>query len=371
MSDLRPLIRSVPPENLSLELADGGHPTYRSRQLSRWLFDTGAMNWDEMSNLPARLRDELAGRYELQGLAPGERLVGQDRTRKFLFHLRDGATVESVLIPMEQHATFCISTQVGCTMACRFCATARGGLERNLVAGEIIEQVLHLRADLAAHPVVEHGARQFNVVLMGMGEPLDNWSEVVTALAWFIARDGLAMSARRIQVSTCAPRGGLELLHDYPHPIGLTISLGGTTDAERRAVMPVAARQPLSVTLAAAERYARRSKRIVTLAYVLIDGVTDRPEQAHRLVALVRRRPFKVNLIPLNEFEEGRLAAAGDSAVQEFQSILAEAGVPVFVRVSGGRDIGAACGQLRRRRRDRLRRGKAAKNQRSRDNGSA
>ncbi len=343
------LIRTTPVGNLAAEMETCGFPAYRGQQLAHWLYVSGIMAWDGMTNLPAEMRTDMANRFDLQGLTLCERLCGKDRTRKYLFRLRDGATIESVLIPMETHTTFCISTQVGCAMACRFCATARGGLERNLEAGEIIEQVLHLRADLAAEPVPGHGQRQFNVVLMGMGEPLDNWSEVTTTLGNLMATAGLAMSPRRIQISTSAPQGSLELLHDYPHPVGLTISLGGTTDAERKQVMPVPSRATLAETLAGAERYARRSKRRVTLAYVLIQGKTDDVEMAHRLASLVKNRPFKINLIPLNEFADSKLTAAASESVLRFQSILTGGGISTFIRVSGGRDIAAACGQLRHR----------------------
>ena len=279
-----------------------------------------------------------------------ERQVSRDGTRKFLFQLRDGATVESVIIPMEEHATFCISTQVGCAMACRFCATARGGLVRNLDSGEIMEQVLRLRADLDDEPVSGSGNRQFNIVFMGMGEPLDNWDEVARSLVAMKDEKGLAMSGRRIQISTSGPAAGLKKLLAANPQIGLTLSLGGSTDAERKAVMPVPGRTSTTEAVDLTVRYARAAKRRATVAWVLIAGSTDKLEQAQRLAKLLRGKPLKVNLIPMNRLDDADLVPPDEPQIQAFRQVLIDAGIDTFVRASGGRDIDAACGQLRRRR---------------------
>ena len=327
-----------------------GGEAYRSAQLGEWLHRHDALGWDEMRNMPRALREAMAARFDLQGLDPVERQVSGDGTRKFLFRLRDGQTVESVIIPMESHATFCLSTQVGCAMACRFCATARGGLVRNLEAGEILEQVTHLKRDLASAPVPGHGDRQFNVVFMGMGEPLDNWDALPRVLETMLAEDGLAMSRRRVQVSTSGPGEGLRRLLDLAPGIGLTLSLGGTTDEERRQLMPVPGRTPLAEVIDLGARYARQAGRRATIAWVLIAGLTDQPDQARRLAKLAGGGPFKVNLIPLNRLDDDAQEPPTAAAVQVFQEILTRAGVDNTVRLSGGRDIAAACGQLRRRR---------------------
>jgi 23S rRNA (adenine2503-C2)-methyltransferase len=235
-------------------------------------------------------------------------------------------------------------------MACRFCATARGGLVRNLSSGEIIEQVIRLRADAAAEPVPGLGDRGFNVVFMGMGEPLDNWPEVERSLKCMMAPRGLAMSRRRIQISTSGPREGLEKLVAAAPGVGLTLSIGGSTDAERKAIMPVPGRTTLDEATALAAAYAKACGRRVTLAWVLIEGSTDDPAQAERIVALAKGRPFKVNLIPMNPLDDADLAAPAGPATLAFQKVLTEAGIDAFIRASGGRDIAAACGQLRRRR---------------------
>lgn len=347
---VKPLLRDLPPDQLPELLAARGHPAYRGRQLAHWLYAQDALAWDQMSNLPQALRDELAGEFDAGGLEFRETQVGADGTRKFLFSLRDGQTIESVIIPMEAHATFCISSQVGCAMACRFCATARGGLVRGLSRGEIIEQVQRLRRELRDRPYPQHGDRQFNVVFMGMGEPLDNWPAVSGAVDTFLAESGLGMSARRVQISTSGPATGLHHLATLRHPLGLTISLGGADDLARRKVMPVSGRAGVDDVLWAAEAHAIRSSRTVTIAWVLIADRTDDPAQAAALARRLAGRPFKVNLIPLNELDDDPLRAAANARVLAFQEVLREAGVPATIRVSGGRDIAAACGQLRRRR---------------------
>ncbi len=347
---MKPLLRDIIPAEWPSLLADLGAPLYRGRQLCHWLYSRQAMAWADMQNLPLGLREQLAEIYDVSGLEVGERLVAADGTRKFLFRLRDGQLVESVIIPMEGHATFCISSQVGCAMACRFCATARGGKQRDLTGGEIVEQVQHLAADLRADPFPQHGGRGFNVVFMGMGEPLDNMAAVQRALVALTSRAGMGLSPRRIQISTSAPPSGLAHLDTLDIPVGLTISLGGADDASRRKLMPVSGRAGVAEVMNAAERYGKRTGQRVTLAWILIAGRTDGLDQAQRLAALAKGRPFKVNLIPLNELADDDLTAAASDRILAFQRVLIAAGVPAFVRVSGGQDIEAACGQLRRRR---------------------
>lgn len=349
---MKPLLRDTIPADWPALLDERGHPAFRGRQLSHWLYARGALSWDEMHNLPRSLRAELAAGFDVAGLTIEDRLVAADGTRKFLFRLRDRQLVESVIIPMEGKATFCISSQVGCAMACSFCATARGGLVRSLSAGEIVEQVQRLAADLTDDPFPQHGERGFNVVFMGMGEPLDNFAAVRQALAIFTAPEGLHLSTRRVQISTSAPPHGLPHLDSLDIPVGLTISLGGADDLARRKVMPVSGRAGVAEALTAAARYAQRTGRPVTIAWVLIAGKTDTVDQAEKLARLTANRPFKINLIPMNRLDDSKLTAASSERVLAFQRVLTAAGVPAFIRVSGGQDIDAACGQLRRRRLD-------------------
>ncbi len=333
-------------EEITKEL---GQPRFRARQLLDWLYLHPVVSWNQMTNIPGPLLDKLKLQFDLMGLALVARQVSTDGTRKFLFQLRDGATVESVIIPMADHATFCISSQVGCAMACRFCATARGGLVRNLAPGEIVQQVLLLQRDLDQEPLAHQGGKKPNVVFMGMGEPLDNFSSVACAIRLLQDSRCLGFSHRRIQISTSGPRAGLERLRASDLAVGLTLSIGGSNDQERRAIMPVPGRTPLRDVLDLAESYARRGSRRPTVAWVLIAGQTDLPEQAQRLARLLCHRPFKVNLIPLNPLDDGKLEPPELSSTLAFQSILTSAGVDTFIRASGGRDIAAACGQLRKR----------------------
>jgi len=344
------LIRSLVPSAFAELAAADGQPRYRSAQLRSWVFAQGAFAWERMSNLPAAWRAELAARWDLAALEPQERQVSADGTRKFLFRLRDGQTVESVIIPMSGHATFCVSSQVGCAMACRFCATARGGLVRDLEPGEIVEQVQRLAADLEAEPLPDPGDKAFNVVFMGMGEPLDAWDAVAGALEIMTDPDGLGMSKRRIQISTSGPREGLQKLIDAAPGVGLTLSLGGVDEAARKRLMPVPGRTPPGEAVALAQRYAEAAGRRATIAWVLIAGSTDTLDQAQALVKLVRGRPFKVNLIPMNPLHDDALDRPARERTLAFQRVLTDAGVDAFIRESGGRDIDAACGQLRRRR---------------------
>lgn len=348
--DHKPLLRSLVPNQFADVVTAAGVPAYRAQQLREWTYKHDAMNWDEMRNVPLALRKQVSTQYDLTGLQLQEKQVSSDRTRKFLFKLRDGHTIESVIIPMAEHVTFCLSTQVGCAMACTFCATARGGLVRHLETGEIIEQVLRLRADMREDPVPDMGDRQFNVVFMGMGEPLDNFDAVERSLQIMMDDDGLGMSKRRIQISTSGPAAGLRRLIAAAPGVGLTLSIGGSTDEERRKVMPVPGRTVLSEALQLTADYGRLAGRRVTVAWVLIAGRTDDEVQASRLAKLLRGQNFKVNLIPLNPLDDSALTPAAATAVKAFQKVLTDAGVPTFIRASGGRDIDAACGQLRRRR---------------------
>lgn len=350
MTEMKPLLRSLVPADLAPLVTSRGLPAFRARQLQEWLYPHGALSWQQMSNLPGVFRDSLAEQFDLAALKQVERQVSADGTRKFLFQLRDGHTIESVIIPTGDHPTFCLSTQVGCGMACTFCATARGGLVRNLVAGEIVEQIIHLDQDLQRVPIPGLGGKKHNVVFMGMGEPLDNWSEVAVSLNIMTDDKGLGMSRRRIQISTSGPKEGLEQLVAAAPGVGLTLSLGGSDDVERKKIMPVPGRTPLIEAVDLAARYARAVGRRATLAWVLIAGRTDLPEQAERLVKLARRGHFKVNLIPMNPLDDADLEPPSADRMLAFQSILTDAGVATFIRLSGGRDIAAACGQLRRRR---------------------
>ena len=345
---VKELLHSLAPSHLGTLMAELGQPAFRARQLLDWLYLHPVENWEEMANLPRALRERLSQRFDLQGLELLERQISGDGTRKFLFELRDGGTIESVIIPMTDHVTFCLSTQIGCAMACSFCATARGGLVRNLEPGEIIQQVLRLQRDLADEPL-PGGTGHPNVVFMGMGEPLDNFPALETSIGILLDPECLGFSRRRVRISTSGPGDGLHRLLASDLNVGLTISLGGSNDAERKAVMPVPGRTSVAEVLDLAERYGRRHGRKGTVAWVLIKDRTDHPDQARRLATLLRRRPFKVNLIPLNPLDDRDQTPPGQERILAFQRILVDEGIDTFIRASGGTDIAAACGQLRRR----------------------
>ena len=353
IQDMKPLLRSLVPEQLLKIESLKDVPAFRARQLTGWVFEHGVFQWEEMSNLPGTLRTDLANHYDLCSLELETRQVSLDGTRKFLYRLRDGQTVESVIIPMGDHATFCISSQVGCAMACSFCATARGGLVRQLEAGEIIEQVLMLRKDMLQEPFSGYGDKLPNVVFMGMGEPLDNCENVFQSLKIMMHKEGLNMSRRRIQISSSGPAEGLQALLEFNPGTGLTLSLGGTTDSARKKIMPVPGRTTVHEAVDLAASYARLSGRRATLAWVLINQQTDSLEQAAQLAKLALRGSFKVNLIPMNTLDDGKLQPSGETRMLDFQKVLTDKGVPAFIRASGGQDIAAACGQLRRQRENR------------------
>lgn len=347
--DMKPLLRDLPMDKLSAVVKAIGEPSYRTDQLARWLYRDAVPDWESMSNLPQAFRDALAERYDVRGLTIVERQISRDGTRKSLFELRDGHRMESVAIPMEKHVTFCISSQVGCAMGCSFCATARGGLVRNLSAGEIIEQVLLLADDVRSESAENNRGRGYNIVFMGMGEPLDNLDAVETAISGMTAETGLAMSSRRITISTSGHAEGLERLITSGVSAGLTVSVNTCRPDLRRRLMPRPGRTSLPDILDLVEHYARDRRQRATIAYVLIAGVNDDDSEATALGRMVKGRPFKVNLIPLNRVDE-RQGPPTPERILSFQSRLREEGVEAYLRVSGGDDIAAACGQLREKR---------------------
>ena len=329
---------------LDVELQDRilalGMPRYRTAQVIDWVYRKGVEDFTAMRNLPLALRQQLGEAFHLTATtAAVERLSAVDGTRKFLLRFADGATVETVLMPMQGHHTVCISSQVGCRYACKFCLTARRGLVRQLGADEIVQQVLHVRQYVEAAGL--------NVVFMGMGEPLDNFDAVVQAIRVLSARRLGNIGARRITVSTTGLPDAMRRLADLDLRVKLAVSLNASNDADRKRLMPVSGRHALRETLEAAAYFARRTKHHVTLEYVLMRDVTDRPEDAERLRALgTPPGPFKLNLIPFNPDPRLRFARPEPERVRAFEARLHGAFRSVSVRWSMGLDIEAACGQL-------------------------
>ncbi len=320
-----------------------GERPFRGRQLFAWLYNKKARDFAEMTDISKPLRARFSELACIGLLQPVSEVTSADgKTRKFLFELGDGERIESVSIREGRRHTLCLSTQVGCALGCRFCATAEMGFSRNLSAGEIIDQVLLVERQL--------GEKVSNVVLMGMGEPLLNYQQVIAACELMRHERGLAIGHRRIVISTAGWVPGIMRLADEGHRFKLAISLNATTDEQRRLLMPVAERYPLQELLNAATYYYRRSGRRPTFEYVLLAGVNDSPDDARRLRELVRQVPCKVNLIPYNA-TQGSYRRPSTAQIETFREALAPLKAPVIVRWSKGDDIRAACGQLATRAR--------------------
>ncbi len=333
-------LKALSMEELSAFMDAQGLPKYRTEQLLNWIYLRYAGSLEEITEFAKDLRSRLAEISTIGSLGVVTRQRSSDGTEKFLFSLEDGQTIESVLIPDKDRLTLCISSQVGCAMGCRFCLTGAAGLIRNLRAWEIVDQILSVNRLIAPEKVT-------NIVLMGMGEPLANFDEVVEALKRIVLHIGI--SKRKITLSTAglAPKI-LELPGKAPD-VNLAISLNATTDEVRDRIMPVNRKYPIKTLLEACRRFPLRPRRRITFEYVLIAGVNDSPADARRLVRLLRGIRCKVNLIPLNPHEGSELKRPSDAGVLAFQKILTDSTMTALIRESKGQDILAACGQLRGR----------------------
>jgi len=335
-----PTLHDLTPHELQMLLVEMGEPGYRGRQLAEGLYGRQATSLEEITTLPAALRRVLQESHGLTQLLETGRQPASDGTVKHLFELKDGRRIEAVSIAMEKgKRTFCLSSQVGCAMACTFCATARMGLIRQLTAGEIVAQVLKLRR---LHPT----HRQVNLVFMGMGEPLDNLENLTQALAILSDPEGLNIGARHITISTSGLAAGIEGLARLQRPYGLAVSLSSARPRTRRQLMPVAGASSLPDLIAAAAAYGENTHRTVTLEYVLIAGVNDGDDDGDALIELASKGPFKVNLIPLNPVEGYSGKRPSTRQIARFADRLWQARVICTVRDSAGREIAAACGQL-------------------------
>jgi 23S rRNA (adenine2503-C2)-methyltransferase len=325
---------------LEQALAELGVAPFHGRQVFHWIWARGESDFARMTDLSRELRERLAAICTIATPVVEARQTSADGTTKFLLRLADGRHIESVYIPDTPVQTFCISTQVGCAMGCAFCLTGRMGLGRHLTAGEIAGQVRVLAHEtgLAGSP--------FNIVLMGMGEPLHNYDATMKALRILADPQGLGVPPRRMTLSTVGLVPALERLAREPLMPNLAISLHATTDALRSRIVPVNQKYNLAELMAACKRLPLPRRRRITFEYVLLDGVNDTPEDAHRLVALLSDLKAKVNLLPLNEAPGIPFGRPSDDRVNAFARILAERGLTVSVRKSRGRDIRAACGQL-------------------------
>ena len=346
-----PCLLEFSEERLASLLAGQGHRPFRARQLMEWVWRQRATGFGAMSNLPPALRDWLAANYRLRPLEVVEvNASATGTTRKFLSRLADGHLVESVIIPAAEgeggaqsaRITLCVSSQVGCAFGCKFCASGLLGFTRNLTASEILGQIL------AAEEVA--GARVDNLVFMGMGEPLANIDNLLTALTLIMEPRALGIGARHITISTSGNVPGLQRLAAFGKPLRLAVSLHGASDEVRSRVMPVNRKWPLGELLPALKAWTRTSKHMVTLEYILIEEVNADLAEARKLARIAHDLRAKVNLIPYNTVEGLPWRRPTESACRAFCRALIAERVPVTMRYEKGHDINAACGQLRLRR---------------------
>jgi len=325
-----------------------GEKSFRATQLFRWIHHRGVGNFDDMTDLARSLRAKLAGVAEIRPLRAITDKTSADGTRKWLFDVGQGNAVETVYIPEDDRATLCISSQAGCAVGCRFCSTGHQGFSRNLTTGEIIAQLWQAEHTMRAKLGLGANERAIsNVVMMGMGEPLQNYAQLVPALRMMLDDHGYGLSRRRVTVSTSGVVPMIDRLRE-DCPVALAVSLHAPDDALRDQLVPINKKYPIDELLGACERYLEAAPRdFITMEYCMLDGVNDSPAQARQLVELVKNRlPVKFNLIPFNPFPESGLKRSSNARVLAFGEVLLEAGLVTTIRKTRGDDIDAACGQL-------------------------
>ena len=334
-------IQSMTQAEIAQLLKELGQPAFRSKQVYTWLHK-GARSYSEMTNLPKALRDVLEEKYPLHiPKVIRKQESAKDGTVKYLWELADGNCVETVLMRYHYGNSVCISTEVGCRMGCAFCASTLGGLVRKLEPYEMLNQVLFTQVD--------SGLPISHIVLMGIGEPLDNFDNVMRFLELVNSEDGMNISMRHISLSTCGLVPGIDRLAEKKLQLTLSVSLHAPTDEIRNTIMPVNKAYPTEQLLAACRRYYEKTGRRISFEYAMINGVNDTPEAAKTLLKRLKGLPAHMNLIPLNHVEESPLKPSTRRAVQTFQKLLEDGGIPATVRRTLGSDIDASCGQLRRK----------------------
>ena len=334
-------LKSMTQPEIGAVLKELGQPAFRAKQVYTWLHK-GVRSYDEMTNLPKGLRDQLAEKYPICAPKVVRKQESQkDGTIKYLWQLSDGNCVETVLMRYNYGNTVCISTEVGCAMGCAFCASTIGGLVRRLEPFEMLDEVLFTQID--------SGLPISRIVLMGIGEPLDNFDNVLRFLELVNSEDGMNISMRHISLSTCGLVPKIDALAERKLQISLAISLHGPNNEIRSKVMPVNRAYPIEVLLDACRRYFAATGRRIHFEYAMIDGVNDREEDAREILRRMKGLPAHFNLIPLNHVEESPLKPSSKAAVAKFQKILEDGGITATVRRTLGGDIDASCGQLRRK----------------------
>ncbi|MBQ4381332.1 MAG: 23S rRNA (adenine(2503)-C(2))-methyltransferase RlmN [Oscillospiraceae bacterium] len=335
-------IKSLLPEEVSSVLADLGEPAFRAKQVYKWL--RGPIgSFEDMKNIPKALRERLGEEYYIYTPRVLRKQVsGLDGTTKYLWELRDGNAVETVIMRYKHGNTVCVSSQVGCRMGCAFCASTIGGKVRNLTASEILDQVMYSERD--------SGLPISNIVMMGIGEPLDNYDNVLRFLRLVNDPEGMNIGMRHISLSTCGLTDGIDRLGENDLQLTLSVSLHAPDDVTRNKIMPVNRSCGVEKLMDTCRRYFDRTGRRISFEYAMIDGVNDSRAHAQRLAALLRGTGSHVNLIPLNQVEESPLKPSKPENLRAFMAVLEENGINVTVRRKLGPDISASCGQLRRKR---------------------
>lgn len=331
-------IKSFAFEELRKEISSIKEPAYRASQIFSWIYKKGVKSFEEMDNIPRALKDKLSKDYYISSIELSEHLRSRDGTEKFLFKLEDSNFIESVIIYAKERETLCISTQVGCKFACKFCASGQMGFTRNLTAPEIINQILYILHDLK-HKIT-------NYVFMGMGEPLDNYENLIKVVMIMNDPEGMDIGARRITISTCGIVPGIEKLKEVRLQINLSVSLHAANDRIRGQIMPINKKYPLEKLIKACQDYIGKRKRKITLEYILIKDKNDSLTDADGLAKISRKLDAKVNLIPFSEIQGVDFKSPSKEDTDRFMDMLIDKKVNVTLRESKGKDIQAACGQL-------------------------
>ncbi|GAB6183372.1 dual-specificity RNA methyltransferase RlmN [Thermodesulfovibrio hydrogeniphilus] len=332
-------LKSLNEKQIQEIIQENSLPSYRAKQLIRWIYEKYASDIDEITEFSKKLRETLAKNYYIGNLKLIERMISSDGTQKFLWQLEDGHTIESVLIPDKERLTLCISSQVGCPLKCRFCLTGKIGFKRNLMAWEIVDQFIQVSKLLK-----DEGRQITNIVFMGMGEPFLNLENVIEAIWRF--KNFIKFSPRRITVSTAGIIPNLKSIVTQL-PVKLAVSLNAPDDEKRSFLMPINKKYPLSELIEALKKYPLKPGQRITFEYVMIKNVNTTEEDAFKLAKLLKGIPSKINLIPFNPWKGCELEKPEEEEILRFQNILISKGYSVFIRKSKGSDILAACGQLK------------------------
>lgn len=339
-SEAKKDIKSMTLSQLKEEISLIGEASFRAGQVYSWLHQKQVTSFEDMTNLSALLRQKLSDNYYIAQLSVEQKLISKlDGTIKYLFKLSDGNTIEAVLMKYKHGNSICISTQVGCRMGCKFCASTLGGLVRNLTASEMLEEIYLTQRD--------SGEKIGSLVLMGIGEPLDNYDNMIKFLDILSSNEGMNLSLRHVSLSTCGLVPRIEELMEHKYGLTLSISLHASNDEMRSATMPINNKYGINELIQSCKKYFDYTGRRISFEYALISGVNDKPENAKELAKLIRGMASHVNLIPINPVKEREYRRSSRENIQQFQKELENYGINATIRRELGADINAACGQLR------------------------